>query len=463
MDCIQAMPNVREWSRQTAGKKANHQMNPGIEMCLNELRSLISARVQELVNREAVRPLELAWENEEICRIFRTRLGVGLEKEEALILLTALVPTLDPHLCDEAIASALPTAADYPRIGGVRGKDSRTFIPTVETVMFLLGARNVEERMKTMSLIGDAGMLARHRLAYVSDVAKGEPISGARLEVGDGVMERLIGGHAPRPKLGPGFPAQRIETELSWDDLVLNEQTRREISEIATWIRHGGVLLEEWGMHKYLKPGYRALFFGPSGTGKTQTASLLGKQTNRDVYRIDLSMIVSKYIGETEKNLSRIFDQAEDKDWILFFDEADALFGKRTSVKDAHDRYANQEVSYLLQRVECFNGLVILASNFRNNIDEAFLRRFQSVIHFPKPNAEERMQLWSRMLPKQAVLSDEVSLIDLCNRHELTGANIASIIQYASLRAMDRGDQKLKLLDIEEAVSREYEKEGKIG
>lgn len=215
-------------------------------------------------------------------------------------------------------------------------------------------------------------------------------------------------------------------------------------------------------MGKYLKPGYRALFHGPSGTGKTLTASLLGKHTGRDVYRIDLSQVVSKFIGETEKNLARIFTKAEDRNWILFFDEADALFGKRTSVRDAHDRYANQEVSYLLQRIESFDGLVILASNLRNNIDEAFLRRFQSVIHFPKPTAAERLKMWQRMLPEQATLPDSLNLPALCKRHELTGAAIAGIIQYACLQALDRGGTELDLRDIELAIAREYEKEGRI-
>ena len=131
-------------------------------------------------------------------------------------------------------------------------------------------------------------------------------------------------------------------------------------------------------MRKRVKPGYRALFHGPPGTGKTLTATLLGKHTGRPVFRIDLSRVVSKYIGETEKNLSRLFDKAEHKDWILFFDEADALFGKRTEIRDAHDKYANQEVAYLLQRIESYAGLVILATNQRGNIDEAFLRRFQA-------------------------------------------------------------------------------------
>jgi ATPase family associated with various cellular activities (AAA) len=438
-------------------------MNDVIEEILANLGDLVIARVHELERREEPQTLDLLLQGDAILHVLGSRLGVSVSLEEAVILMTALVPHLQPHLLDEAIASALSAPADHPRIGGVRGKDSRSFLPTVETLMLLLGAQSVVSRMSVLALLDETALLAKHRLVYVGEATKGEPITGARLEVGDGVIERLLKMPKRRPKLGPEFPAQRIETELAWDDLVLDARTRREIGEIETWIRFGGVLREEWGMHKYIKPGYRALFFGPSGTGKTQTASLLGKQTGRDVYRIDLSMIVSKFIGETEKNLSRIFDQAEAKDWILFFDEADALFGKRTNVKDAHDRYANQEVSYLLQRVEIFDGLVILASNFRNNIDEAFLRRFQAVIHFPRPNAEERMRLWQRMLPEQVTLGEEVSLGALCKRHELTGASIASIIQYASLRAMGRGETCLRLLEIEEAINREYEKEGKIG
>src|SRR5204863_2251929 len=138
---------------------------------------------------------------------------------------------------------------------------------------------------------------------------------------------------------------------------------------------------------------------GPPGTGKTLTAGLLGKEFNKDVYRVDLSQIVSKYIGETEKNLSKIFDRAEHKDWILFFDEADALFGKRTNVQSSHDKYANQEVSYLLQRVEDYAGLLILSSNFKNNLDDAFIRRFHEVVHFPLPDARQRLILWEKSLP----------------------------------------------------------------
>jgi SpoVK/Ycf46/Vps4 family AAA+-type ATPase len=217
------------------------------------------------------------------------------------------------------------------------------------------------------------------------------------------------------------FPAQRITTEMEWEDLVLNAQTLQQIRDLEAWIAHGPTLLYDWGMKKRLKLGYRALFHGPPGTGKTLTASLLGKYTGKDVYKVDISMVVSKFIGETEKNLANLFARAENKDWILFFDEADALFSKRTNVRDAHDKYANQEVSYLLQRVENYDGLVILASNFKSNIDEAFLRRFQSIIHFPLPNPKERLQLWQMSFPDQVQLAEAVNLSALSANYELSG------------------------------------------
>lgn len=155
---------------------------------------------------------------------------------------------------------------------------------------------------------------------------------------------------------------------------------------MINWLKHLPALKPRRSLNKKIKSGYRCLFYGPSGTGKTMTAAWIGKESNLPVYRIDLSMVISKYIGETEKNLKRLFDDAEKKVGILFFDEADALFGKRTNVRDAHDKFANQEVAYLLQRLEDYPGLVILASNLKSNIDEAFTRRFNSVLKFPIPD-----------------------------------------------------------------------------
>jgi len=172
-------------------------------------------------------------------------------------------------------------------------------------------------------------------------------------------------------------------------------------------------------------------------------------------------MVVSKFIGETEKNLANLFDRAENKDWILFFDEADALFGKRTGIRDAHDKYANQEVSYLLQRVETYNGLVILASNFKSNIDEAFVRRFQSIIHFPMPKASERLLLWQKAFPEKLQLNG-LNINTLAQKYELTGAAILNVVQFACLRTLERGDVHISDADVREGVVREFNKEGKI-
>ena len=178
--------------------------------------------------------------------------------------------------------------------------------------------------------------------------------------------------------------------------------------------------------------------------------------------KIDLSMVVSKYIGETEKNLSKVFQLAEDKDWILFFDEADALFGKRTGLKDAHDRYANQEVAYLLQRVEDYRGLVVLSTNLKTNMDEAFSRRFQSVIRFPMPDAEQREQLWRNTFSPQCVFDEETDLKEIAKKHELAGGSILNVVQYASVMAMSRNEKVIRNADIIEGIRREFQKDGKM-
>lgn len=184
--------------------------------------------------------------------------------------------------------------------------------------------------------------------------------------------------------------AQQLTTELSWDDLVLPQDTLEQIHEIERWINRCNSLFQHWEKGNKVKPGFKTFFFGPNGTGKSLAATLLGKYTDREVFKIDLSLIISKYIGETEKNLGTLFEKARSQDWILFFDEADALFSKRISIKDARDRYANQEVSYLLQRIEECQGLVILSSNFKGDIEEAYLRRFDLTIYFPESKTEEK-------------------------------------------------------------------------
>jgi SpoVK/Ycf46/Vps4 family AAA+-type ATPase len=220
-------------------------------------------------------------------------------------------------------------------------------------------------------------------------------------------------------------------------------------------------LLHDWDMGAKLRPGFTCLFHGPPGTGKTLSACLLGRHCECDVYKIDLSMIVSKYIGETEKNLSRLFDRAEEKGWILFFDEADALFGRRTRVDSSHDRYANQESSFLLQRIEQYAGIVILASNLKANIDDAFLRRFDSIISFTIPRQDERLRIWRNAFPAKAVLDNSVDLGRVAEKHEISGGTIMNVVRYVSLKALSRGENRIRLDDLEEGIRREQLKEGR--
>jgi DNA polymerase III delta prime subunit len=385
-----------------------------------------------------------------------------LDIVEQLTLLIALAPHLQPDFFDRTITSQLPQAGDYPQIGGWRGKSHRGFLPTGETVLFMLGGNGFGDRLDLQHLFSEEHPFAREHILYLDPPPEGEPLMSGKLVMAQDYVDLFTQGHFSRPHFSLRFPAQRITTEMEWDDLVLNSQTLQQIRDLEAWIAHSQTILYDWGMKRKLKLGYRVLFHGPPGTGKTLTASLLGKYTGKDVYKIDISMLVSKFIGETEKNLSNLFARAESKDWILFFDEADALFGKRTNVRDAHDKYANQEVSYLLQRVENYDGLVILASNFKSNIDDAFIRRFQSIIHFPLPSTKERLQLWQIAFPPQLKLAETVDLPHLSTAYELTGADIMNVVQHCCLQALQQGNTTIDERNLIHAIKRELSKAGKV-
>jgi AAA+ superfamily predicted ATPase len=384
-----------------------------------------------------------------------------LTNAETAILLMALAPHVQPDLFDNAIESQLKGSGDFPKIGGVRGKNFRGFLPTGETAIFLLGGENMEQRFFVQHLFSADHFFARNRILWLEDVPQGEPAMSGKIVMSQEYVDYFTIGKSVRPHFNSNFPARYIQTEQEWDDLVLGADVMQQIKELENWLNYSDILMHEWGMKNRLKKGYRVLFHGPPGTGKTFTATLLGKYTGREVYNIDLSMVVSKYIGETEKNLENLFVKAEAKGWILFFDEADALFGKRTNVRDAHDKYANQEVSYLLQRVEDFDGLVILASNMKSNIDDAFIRRFNSIIKFNLPDENERASIWKKSFPRHVGFRDEVDVPERVKKFELTGGNIVNVVQYACLKAIEKKQEFIYLDDVLNGIKREMHKEGK--
>jgi hypothetical protein len=251
--------------------------------------------------------------------------------------------------------------------------------------------------------------------------------------------------------------AQRIESPAAWDDLVLPDPQRETLRDLAAQVRHRFTVYQEWGFagHGERGLGVTALFAGPSGTGKTLAAEVLANELQLDLYRIDLSQVVSKYIGETEKNLGRVFAAAEEGGAVLLFDEADALFGKRSEVKDSHDRYANIEVGYLLQRMETYRGLAILSTNMKSAVDPAFLRRIRFIVAFPFPDAAERAAIWTRMFP--AITPTEGLDVSRLARLNVTGGTIRNIALNAAFHAADAG-APVRMRDLLYAARAEYTK-----
>jgi SpoVK/Ycf46/Vps4 family AAA+-type ATPase len=280
---------------------------------------------------------------------------------------------------------------------------------------------------------------------------EGQPSSAASLEIAlwDACCMQA------RPKLSE--LTQQIEPNATWADLVLPELQLQTLRNIVLHVRHRATVYDRWGFSAKCARGLgiSALFAGASGTGKTMAAEVLAQELRLDLYRIDLSAVVNKYIGETEKNLRRVFDAAEEGAAILLFDEADALFGKRSEVKDSHDRYANIEISYLLQRMEAYRGLAILTTNLKSALDTAFLRRLRFIVQFPFPDAAQRAEIWRRIFPLETP-TENLDANKLA-RLNVAGGNIRNIALHAAFLAADAG-QPVSMAHLLRAAQSEYVK-----
>lgn len=337
-------------------------------------------------------------------------------------------------------------------LSGCSSEDDCT---TGETASFIIAGEDMEKKKAVIYMFQRDHWFYTQNILRLEGAGEGEPFLSGQLRPSEEFLSHVLLDREYKPDYTIGFPAKLITTPLEWEDMILDYNTYEALEEINTWIAHQHTIMEDWGLKRILKPGYRALFYGPPGTGKTLAATLLGKKNQMDVYRVDLSMIVSKYIGETEKNLAKVFDLAENRNWILFFDEADALFGKRTSTNTSNDRHANQEVAYLLQRIEDFPGTVILATNLKSNIDEAFSRRFQSIIYFPMPDEELRAALWRSMLPKEWLGDDAEELIAKAAETELSGGSITNVVRRCALQLTISGMKHLNIKILHDTLNKE--------
>lgn len=384
-----------------------------------------------------------------------------LDLYERIALALALAPHIRPEYLDIMLSVNANTERSFSEFGGYSDKTYNGFLPTGQTLVFLLSANDPAWRLQAMRILSHSHRFVAQQIMQADKVEEKLPLLTGLWSLADTWVHFFLTGEKVKPELSPSFPASPIMTPLAWQDLVLDHRVMAAVQEIRAWLDHGKTLMQDWGLGHKVKPGFRAVFYGLPGTGKTLTAALLGKSTGREVYRVDLSMIVSKYIGETEKNLGKVFDAASYQDWILFFDEADALFGKRTAAATSNDRHANQQTGYLLQRIEDHPGTVILATNLKANMDEAFTRRFQAMINFDMPGPAQRLQLWSNAFEGVCELDSDVNLQKIAHDYELAGGAIINVLRYCALGAITREKKHVARDDLIEGIRRELRKENR--
>ena len=317
----------------------------------------------------------------------------------------------------------------------------------------------IEERFKVQAIFDEDHVFNKNGLINYSLKDENDSKLSRTISLSDELTQLITLGENFKPDYSNDFPAKLIQTEMKWEELVVSPVIHDEIENINVWLSHKDEITNNKILSKKLNKGYKCLFYGPPGTGKTISTLLIGKQNNKDVYRVDLSQVVSKYVGETEKNLSKIFNMAENKDWILFFDEAESLFSKRTAVSDSKDKFANQQTAYLLQRVEEYKGLIILATNLKPNIDSAFSRRIQTIVNFTIPDQRERKVLWTNFLSGISNIEKE-TIEKLAKEYKISGGNIKNIIQFAWLLSK-RNNCPLTEKEIIQGIRRELIKDGK--
>jgi AAA+ superfamily predicted ATPase len=321
-----------------------------------------------------------------------------------------------------------------------------------------------------------ADLALRYRMTY-AQISEAAAVGAIKAGI-DGAIDTEGGGQAGARLAQVIFAAARaqsghelaalatkIEPHATWEDLILPEDETAQLHEICARFNHRDKVFNEWGFAQKVSygRGITALFSGGSGTGKSMAAEVIANALALDLYRIDLAQVVSKYIGETEKNLDRVFTAATNANAILFFDEADALFGKRTEVKDSHDRYANLEISYLLQKMEQYEGIAILATNLADNLDQAFTRRLAFSIHFPFPDEAGRCLIWKKVLPDNFPVAEDLDLEFLISQVKMSGGNIRNIAMAMAFLAASDAEIQVSQSHFLHALQREFQKLGKDG
>ncbi len=442
--------------------KPSHKIQPVgeiqtyIQLSNSWLLELIEKRIAELKTGNCATEITIPKKIQHEENPFKNILD---ENNGDIVDFTLLTLSLCSKLFDIDLQQLIGFQEQFPEIGGVLRRLNHEFVPTVKTALFLLCGNEREKQALYYRKIASSPLFREEILDAIKTDEEAD-FKNAILRLNDKYLYFLSEGIHPEMGLSPDFPAQSMKTSKGFNELIIKDATRQQLEDIILFARFQKEVFDNEQILKSISKGFIGLFWGPPGTGKSLTAAVIAKEMGIEAFRIDLSRLVSKYIGETEKNLERVFQRFDGKNCLLFFDEADALFGKRSDVKDAKDRYANQEISYLLQRVESFGGLVILASNLKENMDEAFKRRILSWVYFPRPNADERHQLWKVHLPKGFHFESEEFIRNLAENYELTGSHIANVVKLSCFRAMGNKSKTLTKEIIEPYIIDIYKREG---
>jgi ATPase family associated with various cellular activities (AAA) len=372
-----------------------------------------------------------------------------LTKYERLAITLALSPHLDPNFLQLLNLQGNPALLRQSSISGA-------LLPTAETFLFLASEGVQTEKLQFHNILDTTHLFYRKSVLDVETPEPNFPPHCGVLTLGNNYRELFLYNRFTKPRFNSDFPAHLLETNLTWKDFIINSATEENLREIIGYVKEQDYLRQQPGFGKHMKAGCRALFWGASGTGKTLAVSLIGAELGRDVYRVDLSMVVSKYIGETSKNLNALFNTAEDKDWILFFDEGDAVFGKRTDAsapgQENASRYANQDAAFLLQRIENYNGLVIVATNFKSNLDSAFIRRFEAITAFSLPDNETATRIWKENVSPEIPLSPAIQIDLILKQHRFSAASIIKIIRRATLLTKIKGQDTISKETMEKCL-----------
>jgi DNA replication protein DnaC len=360
-----------------------------------------------------------------------------LNEGERMVLAVALAPHLPPHSLNVFFQNK-PLQLQSKI---ARGEAGLSFVPTAETALWILTGKNLKERVKYTSIFKTSHIFYKQSVIEIGETHKNESIYDGVLSLSPSYRDLFVENQYSEPRFSADFPAHLLTTKLEWDDLMLMPATQARLDEVKAYLHHYDTLVNKWAMQKHSKPGCRILFYGDSGTGKTLAATLLGKLLKRQVFRVDISAVTSKYVGETTKRLESLFNTAESKGWIIFIDEGDALLGQRKSMdtNSNNSHYANQDTAFLLQRIETFDGIVVVATNFKNNIDQAFTRRFQAMVRFQLPDSDLQYKLWQENLPKECPLSSSIDLKALIQRHPLSPAAIINVIFRVCILTLQKG------------------------